>query len=153
VTRLRKKNRLDRSPTGLFDPCCRYGAFVEVKPWAGPFGVLALGALIVGFPFAPLAVGLFGLIGWLGPVGMAGEVGWIGLDEFGVPSDGVVPVEGGAVVAPGAAGLVTPPAPPAGLAPGPVPLGAPVVCAQSEPAVSINKQAKPDIFFISQSRS
>jgi hypothetical protein len=45
----------------LFQRYCRYGAFVVACP--GPVGVLALGALIVGFPFAPLAVGLFGLIG------------------------------------------------------------------------------------------
>jgi hypothetical protein len=35
----------------------------------------ALGPKAVGFEFGPLLVGLFGLVGRLGPFGMAGDVG------------------------------------------------------------------------------
>jgi hypothetical protein len=75
------------------------------------------------------------------------------LGAFCEPSDGVVPVVGGAVVAPGAAGLVIPAGLPVGLAPGLGLLGELAVWAQSAPDVTINRPRTPDIFFISQCRS
>jgi hypothetical protein len=81
----------------------------------------AEGAMAVGFPFAPLAVGLFGLIGRLDPLGILFEllgipVGLFGLRVPGVPgnpAEGVVPLPDGAVVAPEEGAAVPGEGPPA----------------------------------------
>jgi hypothetical protein len=118
---------------------------------AVPVDVGFWGLVVVGFPFAPLIVGLLGLMGRLGLVGMAGPVGWMTLGEFGV-TPGAVPVLGGAVVAPGADGLVMPAGLPLGAAGAP-PAAAAAAWTQSALEVKIKRPIKAGGFFITQSRS
>jgi len=72
-----KKTGWTQGPAGYFESPRRYGAFVPITPCTGALGMpfAALGPVAVGFEFGPLMVGLFGLIGWLGPLGIAGAVG------------------------------------------------------------------------------
>jgi hypothetical protein len=135
-----------------------------------PFGVGPFGLTGVVGPFGLAgAVGL-GVIGAVGPLGLAGELG-LGLigavtpgltgavgpvdnrGPVGEIADREGPVAPGGGVTPGAVAGPTPPAPPAGLAPGPVP--APVVapCAQSIARENMATPKNPLIYFIKQPRT
>ena len=107
------------------------------------------GPVAVGFPFTPLAVGLFGLMGRLGPFGMpvgllGTPVGLFGLNAPGVPvtpAEGVVPEPEGAVVAPVEGDVVPAAAPPA------------AVWAATGKAAIESVQKSSGMIFIPQSRS
>jgi hypothetical protein len=119
--RAKKEIRLSRSPTGFVKENSGYRGLV-VAP-APPVVAPALEFPEV-VPLTP-AVGLPGLIGWLGLVVTPGPVGEVMLGEFGEVMLGEVVVPGEVVappvfIDPPVVGEPTPPAPPAVPAPGPV---------------------------------